>query len=284
MRKELVHGIVGLLLAAGLTACAAAPDSAGSQRQKISQSVDLQRILIMPRPPRIAVDKENDLETVTRRLQQLNPNALAAREGARLIDANALPWLAGSTEGRDFLAGPPTRVLVRGTPAAFCPVALTETGPGSATDLAASALRSCAAQSAPGCGCQIIALGSVLMVPREEVAYATGISARIQARSLGLDGFLVAEETPDGLILLRDVSGVVGVMQRGDGNAVRLTFDKASEPFTGQTRGVGFRRGRLAERVYATDSSGNRVTVLIGFEPEELAEFAGAWLAWPPDA
>lgn len=284
MRKELVQGVGGLLVAFGLTACGGTPNSAGSQREKIPQRVDSQQILIMPRPPVIAVDKDNDLATVTRRLQRLNPNALAAREGARLIDANALPWLAGSTEGREFLAGSPTRVLVRGTPAAFCPVALTETGSGSATDLASRALQSCAAQSAPGCGCQIIALGSVLMVPREEVAYATGISARIQARSLGLDGFLVAEETPAGLILLRDVSGVVGRMERGTGDQVRLTFDKASEPFTGFARGVGFRRGRLAERIYATDSAGNRVTLLIGFEPDELAEFAGAWLAWPPDA
>lgn len=284
MRKGLVTGIAALAFAAILASCGGAPDSAGSRREKIPERVDLQQILIMPRPPEMVVDDRTDLDTVSRRLQQLNPNALAAREGARLIDANALPWLAGSTVGRKFLDNPSGRVLVRGTPAAFCPVALTETGPGAASALATRALRSCAAQSAPGCGCQVIALGSVLMVPREDVAYATGVSARIQAPSLGLDGFLIAEETPQGEILLRDVSGVVGRMQRGDGGQVTLDFDKAGQAFQGRARSVGFRRGRLAERVYARDSEGNRVSLLIGFGPEELAEFAGAWLAWPPDA
>ncbi|MEM7058168.1 MAG: hypothetical protein AAF557_11305 [Pseudomonadota bacterium] len=284
MRNGYLQGIVGVLLTLVLGSCVGAPNSAGSQRQKISESVDLQQILIMPQPPEIIAEDRSDIAKIKQRLERLNPNALAARQGARLIDANALPWLAGSTEGRGFLANPPGRVLVRGTPASFCPIALTESGPGSAAELASRALSTCIAESEPGCGCQVIALGSILMVPREEVAYATGISARIRARSLGLDGFLVAEETPDGVILLRDVSGIVGKIVRGVDEAVTLTFANASQPFTGEARGVGFRRGRLAERVYATDSSGNRVSLLIGFEPDELAQFAGAWLAWPPDA
>lgn len=283
MRKHGFQTVLGVSLTLILTSCVGNPNSAGSQRQKIAEGVDLQQILVMPRPPEIAIESQNEIATVRRRLQRLNPNALAAREGARLIDANALPWLSGSTEGREFLANPQGRVLVRGKPAEFCPVALTVTGSAPAPDLASRALERCAAQSTPNCGCQVIALGSVLMVPREELAYATGISARIRARSLGLDGFLVAEETPDGVTLLRDVSGVVGRVQR-DGDTVTLTFEKAGKTFTGTTRGVGFRRGRLAERVYATDDDGNRVSLLIGFGPEELAEFAGAWLAWPPDA
>lgn len=283
MRIDYFRGALGVFLALALGSCIGSPNSAGSQRQKIAESVETQQILVMPRPPEIAVQTQSEIATVQRRLQRLNPNALAARDGARLIDANALPWLAGSTEGREFLANPQGRVLVRGMPAASCPIALTETGPGGAAQLTTRALEACVAQSTPDCGCQVVALGSVLMVPREEVAYATGISARIRARSLGLDGFLVAEETINGETLLRDVSGVVGKIER-DGDAVTVTFDQAAEVFKGTARGVGFRRGRLAERVYAADSSGNRVSLLIGFEPDELAEFAGAWLAWPPDA
>ena len=284
MPTKLILALVGLVASAVLTTCAPNGYSAGSQRVKNPEGVDLQQILVLLRPPKIAIENIGDMTTAERILGRLDPNELAGREGARMIDANALPWLTGSTEGRAFLSTRDRRVLIRGTPSTSCPVALTKTGSAPIPQLASEGLRQCMAESAPGCGCQVVAAGSVLLVPREEVAYATGISARIRAPSLGLDGILVAEETPDGSILLRDVSGVVGKMERNGAGDVSLVMNNAIEPFSGTARRVGFRRGRLAERIYAKDSSGNRVSLLIGFPPEELAQIAGAWLAWPPDA
>lgn len=211
----------------------------------------------------------------------MNPADLQNRESSRIENANALPWLTGSPLGRDFLGIEGSRVLVRGIPAAFCPTALVESGNTPVPDLAASALRKCLDRSKDKCGCQIVAAGSVLLVPQADMAYATAISARIRAPALGLNGFLVAEEERDGRVLLRDLGGVIGRITRAPGDAVTIELQAGAQTYSGQSIKVGFRRGRLAERIYASDESGNRLSLLIGFDPDELAELAGAWLAWP---
>lgn len=262
------------------------PPSAGSQRARNPDDVNLQRILVMPRPPLIRAEDAAGVEVARRLMSRLSPAELQDREGAGPVDASGLPWLTGSTPGRKFLSSPRQRILVRGAPAQSCPVAFATTSPPTTAiaDAAADALSTCLAQVAPGCGCQVVAAGSVLLVPRDDVPYATGIAARVRAGALGLDGFLIAEETPDADVILRDVSGVVGRLERGAGDAVTLTFEGVSEVYRGTARAVGYRRGRRAERIYAENTNGDRVSLLIGFDPGELADFAGAWLAWPPDA
>ena len=255
--------------------------SAGSQRQGNAEAVDLQHFVVLPRPPVVIAKDAAGIIAASQIMHNLATEDLGKRGGARIIDANALPWLNGSVEGRAFLATTGPRVLVRGAPAEFCPVALSESGAMSVALLTERAMQRCLAALAPGCGCQVIAAGSFLVVKREEMKYATGIAARVRVRSLGLDGLLVAEVAADGAVLLRDLTHVVGRMTRGADDAVTLTMGPAGIVFTGRSRKVGFRRGRLAERVYAKDAEGNRLVLLIGFDPDELAKLAGAWLAWP---
>ena len=269
-----------------LNACGANVESAGSQRARNPDAINLQRILVLPRPPIVSAKDAHSVEVARQIMRNLSPTELSQREGARWVDASEVPWLTGSTTGRKFLSTPPQRVLVRGMPDTQCPVAMNVDGKASepVSDLVARALGKCLAEARAGCGCRVVAAGSILLVPREDVAYATGISARIKARSLGLDGFLIAEEAPENGLILRDLKGVVAELVRGDADTVTVRFRGSSEAYSGTSRMVGFRRGRKAERIYVANSDGQRVSILIGFEPDELAEFAGAWLAWPPDA
>ena len=132
-----------------------------------------------------------------------------------------------------------------------------------------------------GCGCRVIALDEVVTVPRDETAYATGVSARLRVPGLGLDLVLVAEDGPGPETLLRGLAGPVARLVHGEDDRITVVFEDTGRRFEGQAIPVGFRRGRLAERIYATDAEGHRLSLLVGFEPAELAGHAAAWLAWP---
>lgn len=266
-------------------ACTNPAQQSGSQRIRNAESLDRQSFLTMDRPPIIAARDAASVEVARRLVSRLTPDDLRRRKGARIVDARSLPWLSGSPEGRAFLTAEGRRVLVRGRPAEVCPIAEAygSDAEGAVADLVGSALTSCLEMAGEGCGCEVIAVGSILLVPRETLAYATGISARIRARALGLDGFLVAEDQPDGTMLLRDLSGPVGVVRRTGTDKVVLRIKGSPSVFRGTVRDVGYRRGRLAQRIYAEDEDGDRISLLVGFDPGELAQFAGAWLAWPPD-
>ena len=279
--KRIRFGFVAFCCGAILAGCGASTISQGSARPGNDESLDLQQFLILAQPPTIAATNNAEVTAARQKMAQVKPASLQERLDSRIESANALPWLTGSQLGREFLSISGSRVLVRGAPRQFCPAALIEQGTAPVPDLAATALKKCLAQSSDKCGCEVIAAGSVLLVPQKEVNYATAIGARIRSSALNVDGFAVAEEGERGSILLRSLGGEIGRVERSDDGSVTVTMANAAKTFQGRSIPVGYRRGRLAERIYATDSDGNRLTLLIGFDPQELASLAGAWLAWP---
>jgi hypothetical protein len=255
-------------------------------------ALHIQRMVVLSSPPFIAATQPEDLPAALRVAESADSALLSRRESARWVNVDALPFLTSSETGKQFLAAAAPRALAQGIPAEACPVASVASGaPGTPRgDVVAQALQSCLARLDPklraapaGCGCRIIAVDDLVTVPREDTAYATGASARIRSAALGIDLFLVAEVTAEGSTLLRDLNGPVARLVRGDDNAITLSFVSTGRRFDGYRIPVGFRRGRIAERIYSVDADGNRLSLLIGFEPDELADGAGAWLAWPPE-
>jgi len=273
-----------VLVLAMVSACAQS-DRGGSARPTLNPKSHTERFVVLPVPPAVAAPRMQAMVEARQRASTIRPSALAARQDARALTVDALPFLANTDVGRQFLAASPPRALARGAPAAQCPA----TGFGTADPeggrpaAAEAALAACLAALPPGaidCGCELLAIDTVLTVPLDQVAYATGVTARISAPALGLDRLLVAEAEPGGAVLLRGPEGPVAMLRRAPDGTVTLSFDGTAEVYRGRAIPVGFRRGRLAERVYVA-SGESRVSLLIGFPPRELAEVAGSWLTWP---
>lgn len=271
-----------------LTGCTDNSAISRSARQPMVDALHIQRMVVLSSPPFIAATQPEDLPAALRVAESADSALLSRRESARWVNVDALPFLTSSETGKQFLAAAVPRALAQGIPAEACPVASVSSGaPGTPRgDVVAQALQSCLARLGPeqaDCGCRIVALDDLVTIPREDTAYATGTSARMRSTTLGIDLLLVAEVAAGGETLLRDLRGPVARLMHGENDSATLTFLATERRFDGFRIPVGFRRGRIAERIYLADADGNRLSLLIGFEPDELAGRAGAWLAWPPE-
>jgi len=243
---------------------------------------------VLPQPPIIAAYGAEDLEIARTVAVNTDPAKISRRDSARWVGIDSLPFLTSTEAGKRFLAAKAPRALARGMPQESCPAAAIAAAapPAPLAEVTVQALQGCLAQLKPeygDCGCRVVALDNLITVAHEDTGYATGSTARMRAASLSIDLVLVSEETANGEILLRDLRGPVAQLRYGEGDAVILEFTAGGRRFEGRRIQVGFRRGRIAERIYASDSEGNRLSLLIGFEPDELAARAGAWLAWPTE-
>ncbi|MBK0399685.1 hypothetical protein H0I76_10815 [Limibaculum sp. M0105] len=213
---------------------------------------------------------------------------MSARTDARFVGVEALPYLTNSEEGQKFLGLGAPRAISRGSPPEICPAVGVAGGAetGSPADAAEASVRACLAalsDTADLCGCRLLALDRILTVPRSEMAYAVGTTARLQSSALGLDLVIVAEDVGDRITLLRDLRGPVGMLRHLPDGAVELTLKgQTDHVFAGRGDSIGFRRGRVAERIEVEDETGRAVTLLIGFSPDEIANGAGASVSGQP--
>jgi hypothetical protein len=281
--------ILMVALAIGsISGCVKYDESLTSARQPLAEIAHIQKMLVLSYPPVISATQPEDIPAASRIAGRIDLEELARRDSARWINVDSLPFLTSTVSGRRLISAAAPRAFARGMPANMCPAeAMASAAPGTPrAEVAGQALQSCLAKlgsDQTDCGCQIVAIDNLVMVPLEDAVYATGTSARMRSAALGIDLLLVAEENPDGETLLRDLQGPVARLTNGENGAVTLIFHETKRRFDGYRIQVGFRRGRIAERVYVADADGNRLSLLIGFEPGELADGAGAWLAWPPE-
>lgn len=278
-------GILCIVATCALMACNPLAPEDRSQRDQVEEDWHQQKMILLPRPPVIAAEPGDEFATARLAAQRADPARLGGRDQAQRVLIDTLPYLIGSEPGRQFLQSTGARALARGAPALSCPgtAVVSSADPLPRPDLAEQALRLCIADlppDRPDCGCEVIAFNDLVTVPREALAYATGSTARLSIPAQGIDGFLVAEESPKGGLLLRDLTGPIARVIPGKGEEVSVRF-ASGQSYEGRRILVGFRRGRIAERIYATADDGERLSLLIGFEPDELADQAGAWLAWP---
>lgn len=223
-------------------------------------------MIVPTAPPRIRATGPEDLARAARAAGAVDRARLLATPRSRRMAAAGLGYFASSQAGRRFLARAAPRALARGDPAARCP-ASGQAGPAADRGAAARAALSACLAALPGdaadCGCRLIALDDMALIPIAEAAYAVGVPARLSVPALGVSKVLVAEERDGGALALFGLTGPAGRIERLGGRRVRVVLPGLGA-FEGAARPIGLRRGRLAERIAARDPEGRRLTLVIG--------------------
>ncbi|MEL6768966.1 MAG: hypothetical protein AAFP17_17435 [Pseudomonadota bacterium] len=257
----------------------------------------LETVVITQQGLRIAAKGEREVTKAVGLAEKVDATRLSRRAGGARVRAAEVPILSQTALGLAFLDLTGARALAYGDPPQRCPaVGLSAPGASGRAAAVESAFGACFAElerrrdTLPGgdapCGCRLGALDDVVLLSREQTAYARGTAARLRAPALGLDGLFVADPAPDGGIVLSDASGPFAIVafEPGGGTAGLVFLDAPGTVFRGRDLAVGFRRGRLARRLYLQDSTGRQVSLLIGFAPAELDAYAAGWLVFPEGA
>lgn len=258
-----------------LAGCDGGDQIDGSARSRTADNLRDQLLVVSPQPPQILVSQARELERAARFGATARIDALRERRGVRRVRADSLAWLTGSAEGRMFLAAETPRAIARGDPARSCPATGLASGAPEGTSASREAVvrralsqcLSALGKARSRCSCRLIAFDDILTVPREEMAYATGIAARL-ALPGAPPAVLVAEDEPEGVTLLRDLQGPVARLTRGTDDAVTLSFLDEGLVLSGTRRALGYRRGRLAEDIRF--DGGGRLS--IGLSPAEWSD------------
>lgn len=250
-----------------------------------------QQLVLPAAPPLIDAQDRADVERAMRLAERYDRRALENQRRTRMVEAVQTPLLYEAPAGRRFLAAHGARALAIGDPPEICPaigLAASEI-PAPRGQTAAQALNGCLAmleQSAASaeCGCRLVALDDTLLADQAAFTYARGVAAQFIGGAAAPKAMLIAEERPeedgsgDVRIWFLDAIGpraVARLSQAGRAELALLQGENgaltATRHYRGRWESEGFRRGRLAEKLYLTGEDGERLIALVGYSPAELA-------------
>lgn len=274
-----------------MLAAACASDGGADGNPRDLGQLGLQQLVLPAAPPLIEAQDADDVDRAMRLAARYDRKRLERQRRTRVIEAVQTPLLYEAPAGQRFLSTPGARALAMGYPPAICPAIglATSAEPAPRSETAASALNLCLAKlkesdASAECGCRLVALDDTLLAEQAAFAYARGVTAQFVGGKQALATTLIAEERPeadgsgDVRIWFLDALGpraVARLTEEGEAELAVLEGPNgelsASRYYRGRWESEGFRRGRLAEKLYLKDEDGERLIALIGYSPAELA-------------
>lgn len=281
-----------LASAAALLAAGCASGDGAARADRNLGELGRQQLVLPAAPPLIDAQDDKDVERAMRLAERFSRRTLEQQRRTRTVEAVQTPLLYEAPAGRRFLAASGARALAIGDPPEICPaigVAASES-PAPRSQTAGTALTECLAmlkqsRASAECGCRLVALDDTLLAEQTAFTYARGVNAQfVGDKGEALSQPLIAEERPeddgsgDVRIWFLDAIGpraVARLSQAGDAELALLQGSNgeltATHYYRGRWTSEGFRRGRLAEKLYLKDEEGARMIALIGYSPAELA-------------
>lgn len=241
--------------------------------------------------PMIAAPRDAPGDVAAEAASLASAAAMVAARPARRIEPASAAMLYATAWGRTWLAAPGERSMVAGEPGARCP-AMAIANAADPITAVADAMSLCRADlvatGAPDdCACRLIAFNDTLLAPLDAFAYASGTAARLIGLGGPLARPLIAREAAtsdqpgDSLVVLGDAAGPVATVALSrEGRAIMELVD-GGRVLSGWREPMGWRRGRMTERLLLRDEDGRRVIALIGVDPEEFLRDGLRLAVWP---
>lgn len=313
MRHFALLSLAGVAIAIGCGVALDGDRSAGPRT--VGAYSPSERLIQPPQPPALVARSDADVQPIARAASPERLVQLADRNGSVRYEGAQLPFFFESELGQSFLKSGAGRAIAQGAPRESCPAFGVALGADSVPAAVETALNGCLDElsltAAPSdCGCRLLAAGSVLLDETDAYAYARAIHVRLIDPKRGLQTSLIAEERAPRLlesgpasdkriaelthgarsVWLLSPSGPFASLELKANGAAEMTIVEgppealsAVRQLNGRWSAEGFRRGRLAKTVVLTDADGDELTLLIGYEPDEL-DVRGDALAAAADA
>ncbi|SOH92342.1 hypothetical protein SAMN06273572_101185 [Monaibacterium marinum] len=234
----------------------------------------VREFLFTPNQQPLVSDSIDDITEIAQRATRNTPDEIAERTRTEEIRLDQLAYFFRSQQGQSYLLGEGPKAMVRGYPAAQCPVQTVVLAGGTTQDAISQALSTCHAELAQldrtdDCGCSLLAYENVLHASPAEFEYAIDLPVRL-FRNGQLDPTTYfsrsgTDGNGDEAITIEVAQQRLMVISFTDG-----TSDEAIVSFADGTQAaaervlVGYDRGRIRQSFTLTEADGRRLRIIVG--------------------